>query len=153
MGKQYTFDELLRKSASYCSKSEHCISEVITKLNRWEANETDSKKIIKKLIDDDFINEKRYAEAFVRDKFRFNKWGKIKIMMALRRKEIENDLIADALEQIDEEEYREVLVTLLKSKQKSIKYKSEYEKEGKLFRFAQGRGFESDLIEQVLRSI
>lgn len=153
MKEQYTFDELLRKAASYCSKSEHCVSEVITKLNRWQANEADTQKIIKKLIDDDFINEKRYAAAFVRDKFRLNKWGKIKISVALRGKGIENDLIDDALEQIDEGEYRDVLTTLIKSKQKSIKYKSEYEKQGKLFRFALGRGFESNLIEQVLRDI
>ena len=86
MKKQYTFDDLLHKAASYCPISEHCISDVTTKLRAWEVEEFDRKKIIENLIEDDFINEKRYAVAFVRDKFRLNKWGKIKITMALREK-------------------------------------------------------------------
>lgn len=153
MKKQYTFDDLLHKAASYCSISEHCISDVTTKLRAWEVEESDRKKIIEKLIEDDFINEKRYAVAFVRDKFRLNKWGKIKITMALREKGIEKDLILSALDKIDEGEYQELLSMLLKNKSKTIKYDFEYEKQGKLFRFAQSRGFENNVIEQVLRYI
>jgi len=153
MKKQYTFDELLHKAASYCSISEHSISEVNAKLKAWEVEEGDRKKIIKKLTEDDFINEKRYAVAFVRDKFRLNKWGKIKITMYLREKGIEKELIHSALDKIDEGEYEELLSTLLKNKLKSIKYNFEYEKQGKLFRFAQSRGFENNVIERVLRYI
>ena len=105
------------------------------------------------MIEDDFINEKRYAVAFVRDKFRLNKWGKIKITMALREKGIEKELILSALDKIDEGEYQELLSMLLKNKSKTIKYDFEYEKQGKLFRFAQSRGFENNVIEQVLRYI
>ncbi len=153
MKKQYTFDELLHKAASYCSISEHCSSEVDLKLRAWEVAEGDRKKIIEQLIDDDFINEKRYAKSFVRDKFHLNKWGKIKITMALREKGIDKELINSALEQIDEGEYQEMLATLLKAKQKTIKYEFEYEKQGKLFRFAQCRGFENHVVERVLRYI
>lgn len=153
MKKQYTFDELLHKAASYCSISEHCISEVMMKLKTWEVDESDRNKIIDKLVEDDFINEKRYASAFVKDKFRLNKWGKIKITMALREKGIEKELINSALGKIDEGEYQELLATLLKNKLKTIKYDFEYEKQGKLFRFAQSRGFENQIIERVLRYI
>ncbi len=153
MKKQYTFDELLHKAASYCSISEHCISEVNTKLKAWEVGEADREKIIEKLIEDDFINEKRYVISYVRDKFRLNKWGKIKISMMLREKGIEKELISNAMKKIDDGEYEELLATLLKNKMKSIKYDFEYEKQGKLFRFAQSRGFENNVIERVLRYI
>jgi len=79
MKKEYSFDELFHKAASYCSISEHCISDVEEKLMAWKVPQLQRKKLIDKLVEEDFINEKRYALAFVRDKFRFNKWGKIKI--------------------------------------------------------------------------
>ena len=101
----------------------------------------------------DFINEKRFCKAFVRDKFHLNKWGKIKISMALREKGLSNDLITAALKVIDEGEYEELLASLLKSKQNTIKYEFEYEKQGKLYQFAQSRGFENQVIERVLRLI
>ena len=153
MKKEYTFDELLHKAASYCSISEHCISDVEEKLKVWGVNKEDIEKIIKHLIKQDFINEKRYSRAYVRDKFGMNKWGKIKISLSLREKGIDKELIADALNIIDEGEYEEQLARLLKNKLQTIKYEFEYEKQGKLFRFAQSRGFESNVIERVLRRI
>ena len=153
MRKEYTLEELLHKAASYCSISEHCMSEVDEKLQKWEVAEADRKKIIKHLIKDDFINEKRYAEAFVKDKFRFNKWGKIKISLALKVKGIDNALISSALDVIDEGEYEEMLASILKTKLTGLKYTYEYEKQGKLFKFAQSRGFENDVISRVLRSV
>lgn len=153
MKKQYSLNELTHKAASYCSISEHCISEVKKKLKAWEVSDDDSKEIISRLLADDFINEKRFAKTYVRDKFHLNRWGRIKISMMLREKGIESELIHVALRQIDEGEYDEMLGALLKAKQKSIKYNYEYEKQGKLFRFAQSRGFENDIIDRVLRSV
>ncbi|VBB48331.1 Regulatory protein RecX [uncultured Paludibacter sp.] len=153
MKKEYTFDELLHKAASYCSISEHCISDVEEKLKAWGVNPADSEKIIQHLIKQDFINEKRYSRAFVRDKFGMNKWGKIKISLAMREKGIDKEMIADALKVIDDGEYEEQLARLLKNKLHTINYEFEYEKQGKLFRFAQSRGFENNVIERVLRRI
>ena len=153
MKKEYTLDELLHKAASYCSISEHCISEVSDKLTGWGIATTEREKIISRLIQDDFINEKRFCVAFTKDKFHFNKWGKIKISMSLREKGLDKEMIIHALSAIDEGEYEELLASLLKSKQKAIKYQFEYEKQGKLFQFAQSRGFENNLIERVLRNI
>ena len=153
MKKEYTFNELLHKAASYCSISEHCISDVNDKLKAWQVDEADRMKIIDQLCEDDFINEKRFCKAFVRDKFHLNKWGKIKISMSLREKGLSNELITAALKVIDEGEYEELLASLLKSKQNTIKYEFEYEKQGKLYQFAQSRGFENQVIERVLRLI
>jgi regulatory protein len=153
MKKDYTLEELLHKAASYCSISEHCVSEVEAKLTAWEVSDINKKKIIKRLIDEDFINEKRYCTFFVKDKFRFNKWGKIKITLALKTKGLNKELILEAIGTIDDGEYEEMLATLLKGKLVGLKYEFEYEKQGKLFRFAQSRGFENNVIERVLRSI
>jgi len=153
MKKEYTLEELLHKAASYCSISEHCVSEVEEKLNAWCIECDDKAKIINRLIDEDFINEKRYCVYFVKDKFRFNKWGKIKISYALKQKGLSNELINMALGTIDEGEYDEMLAALLKTKLAVLKYEFEYEKQGKLFRFAQSRGFENNVIERVLRNI
>jgi len=89
----------------------------------------------------------------VKDKFRFNKWGKFKISYALKAKGLDKGIIDDALNTIDDGEYEELLASLLKTKLVGLKYEFEYEKQGKLFRFAQSRGFENNIIERVLRSI
>jgi len=153
MKKEYTLEELLHKAASYCSISEHCISEVEDKLNAWCIECDDKAKIINRLIDEDFINEKRYCAYFVKDKFLFNKRGKVKISYALKQKGLSDELINAALQTIDEGEYDEMLAALLKTKLTGLKYEFEYEKQGKLFRFAQSRGFESNVINRVIRNI
>jgi regulatory protein len=151
--KEYSFDELLHKAASYCSISEHCVSDVELKLKAWGIEPDKSDKIIDRLKADDFINEKRYCVAFVKDKFHYNKWGKIKISYALKQKGLDNQLINQALHTIDDGEYEEMLAVLLKAKLKTIKWEYEYEKMGKLFNFAQSRGFESAVIDKVVRAI
>jgi len=153
MKKEYSFEELLHKAASYCSISEHCISDVEDKLTAWGITEDKKHKIIDKLIEDDFINEKRYCIAFTKDKFHFNKWGKIKISYSLKQKGLDSKLIDMALKTIDEGEYEEMLAVLLKNKLKTIKWEYEYEKMGKLFNFAQSRGFESNVIDRVIRTL
>lgn len=151
--KEYSFDELLHKAASYCSISEHCITEVKLKLKAWGLEDSKSDMIIDKLLTEDFINEKRYCLAFVKDKFLFNKWGKIKISYALQQKGIDNKLITQALNSIDDGKYEEMLADILKTKLKNLKWEYEYEKMGKLFQFAQSRGFESAVIDRVIRTL
>lgn len=153
MKKEYTLEELLHKAASYCSISEHCVLEVEEKLAAWGISSEDKEKIIGRLISEDFINEKRYCTYFVKDKFRFNKWGKIKISMALKVKGLDKELINNAVNSIDDGEYEEMLASILKTKLAGIKYEYEYEKQGKLFRFAQSRGFENNVIDRVLRNL
>ena len=143
-------DILLNKAATYASRCEHCESEVREKLALWGATEEEQDEIIEYLVEERYIDNQRYANSYAKDKFRFNHWGKYKISMMLRSKNIGNIEIEEALAQIDEEEYIEKLEQLLKEKLRSIKYASEYEKKGKLFKFAQSRGFESSAISKVI---
>ena len=153
MKKEYTIDELLHKAASFCSISEHCVSEVEDKLTAWGVSTEDKQKIIDRLISEDFINEKRFCIYFVKDKFRFNKWGKIKISYSMKAKGLDKELISTSLSTIDDGEYEELLASILKTKLVGLKFEFEYEKQGKLFRFAQSRGFENNVIDRVLRTI
>jgi regulatory protein len=103
-------------------------------------------------VEEKYIDDKRYAEAFVRDKYRFNKWGRIKIAQGLRMKGIDSETISNAMETINETEYLSILRDLIKTKRKSIRGKNDYEINGKLARFATGRGFEYGAIRQCLGS-
>ena len=144
---------LLNKAATYASRCEHCESEVREKLVAWGATEEEQEEIIGYLIEERYIDNQRYANSYAKDKFRFNHWGKYKISMMLRAKDIGGEEIEKALAQIDEEEYIERLEQMLKDKLRSLKYSSEYEKKGKLFKFAQSRGFESSAISKVIDSL
>ena len=146
-------DKLLNKAATYASKCEHCESEVREKLLTWGGTSEEADEIIAYLIEERYIDNQRYANSYTKDKFRFNHWGKYKIGMMLRSKDIGNEEIEMALGLIDEEEYLEKLQQMLKDKVRSLKYSSEYEKKGKLFKFAQSRGFESSAISKVIDTI
>ena len=143
-------DILLNKAATYASRCEHCESEVREKLLDWGGTCEETDEIITYLIKERYIDNQRYANSYAKDKFRFNHWGKYKISMMLRSKNIESEFIEEALNQIDNEEYLEKLQQILRDKLRSLKYSSEYEKKGKLFKFAQSRGFESSAISKVI---
>ena len=147
------YSEALAATAGYCSIAEHCISEVVEKLRRFELTSEDQTKLIKYLQDEGYLNESRYAKAFVKDKFRFSKWGRIKIRYALRQKGIASSLAEEGLSEIAEEDYQEMLTDLLRQKKRSIKANSPYELRGKLLRFAAGRGFELNQAGGCLRKM
>ena len=145
-----TADEILYKLAARCSTSEQCLSDVEAKLKRYDLSEEERTRILQHLVEEKYIDDKRYAEAFVRDKYRFNKWGRIKIAQGLRMKGIDNGTVNEAMEFIDETEYLHILRELIKAKRKSIRGKSDYEVNGKLIRFAIGRGFEFAAIRSCM---
>ncbi|MCD8262327.1 MAG: RecX family transcriptional regulator [Bacteroides sp.] len=142
--------ELYFRCSAYCATAERCISEVTEKLKKWEADPEVSRQIIQKLVRENYLDEARYSEAFVRDKYRFAKWGKRKISQALYQKRIPELLIREALEKIDPDEYLDILKGLLKQKEKSVKGKTEWEKKSKLIRFAVGRGFDMSDIRKCI---
>ena len=145
-----TTDEILYKLAARCSVSEQCLSDIESKLAKYDLTDEERTRILRHLTEEKYIDDRRYAEAFVRDKYRFNKWGRIKIAQGLRMKGIDNDIASEAMEVIDEAEYLDILRELIKAKRKSTHGKNDYEINGKLIRFAIGRGFEFDAIRTCL---
>lgn len=147
--KPITEQEALNKAAAYCSTCERCMSEVRTKLAAWGMNSAQAERITERLVDEGFIDERRYSRAFVNDKVKFNRWGRIKITAALRMKQLSSGDISEAIAQIDEEEYRNALASLIAVKRREVGDDKEGEK--KLLRFAMSRGFEPSLVIQMLK--
>ena len=145
-----TVDEVLYKLAARCSVSEQCLSDIDTKLAKYDLTEEEKTRIVRHLVEEKYVDDGRYAEAFVRDKYRFNKWGRIKIAQGLRMKGIDSETMKGAMEAIDEAEYMSILRDLIKAKRKSTRGKNDYEINGKLVRFAIGRGFEYSAIHQCI---
>ena len=145
--------ELLYKAASYCSGSEHCISEVQTKLTAWGAESEEIQPIIDYLLQEKYIDESRYCKAFVNDKLRFAKWGRQKIAYMLQVKHVDKSAAREALESIDEEQYEKILEDVLRAKIKSLRSVEPEQRNLKLYRFAASRGFESRTISRVLKRI
>lgn len=144
------FQKTYDKVAAICARQEQCVSMVHDKLKKWEIEEADSLKIIERLVEEKFIDEKRYAGFYVRDKARFNKWGKTKIIWQLRRKGISPELINEALESIPMNEYKDNLLTLLRQKKRQLKVDDSYKRKASLMRFAASRGFDFDEIKRAL---
>lgn len=138
--------EAYSRASAMCSKAEKCSNAVSRKLLDWGMAPDEAMAVLKRLIAEKFIDDERFARSYVRDKFRFNKWGKIKIATMLRVEKIDAAIIELSLAEIDENDYRETLFNLISDKNKSIKTTNQFERKGKLFRFAQSRGFETDLI-------
>lgn len=140
----------LNSMMAYCSRSEHCVFDVMEKLSAAAVSEDDANEIVQELIRLGYIDELRYARAFVNDKFRFNKWGKIKIAHALRQKKVASNVIQEALDAIDDEAYNQVLMQLIESKKKTTKATATQQRAA-VMRFALSRGFEYETIMRLLR--
>ena len=145
-----TEQEAYLQLATLCAQAEHCEQEMRDKMKRWEIDETAQNRIIDRLVKERYIDNERYARAFVKDKIRYNKWGRRKVQQALWMKRIDNDIQQRVLDEIDDKEYLDVLRPLLKQKRKSTKAANDYELNQKLVRFALGRGFTFDIIRQCL---
>lgn len=146
-----TEDEALNRVAAYCSAAEHCRAEVSEKLQKWGIAYEAIERILARLEAEKYIDDERYCRAFINDKYRFAKWGKVKIAQALQLKKISYNTCRQFLNEIDEEEYLSILDSLLTAKKKSIHAENEYELNGKLMRFALSRGFEMKDIRRCIQ--
>jgi regulatory protein len=150
MKKEMTEQEAFLQLATLCANAEHCQHEMLEKMRKWELPEAVRARVMARLISERYVNDERYARAFVKDKIRYNKWGRRKVQQALWMKRIDDDIQQRVLDDIDDAEYLTVLKPLLKQKAKSIKAENDYERNQKLIRFALGRGFTFDIIRQCL---
>lgn len=153
MAENTLFKTALNKAMNQCSRREYCRDDILKKLLSWGITKIDSEKIINILIKENFINESRYAIAFVKDKFKYNKWGRMKISAMLHNKHVPSDIINLALDSIDNEVYIDSLKSLITNHSKSVKAKNIYELKAKLLRYGLSKGFESALLYEILNDI
>jgi regulatory protein len=153
MTENLPYNTILAKAMALCAQREMCISDIRQKLKSWGISDFDTARIISQLTKEEFIDEKRYAQAFVKDKFRYNKWGKVKLASYLRIKKIPDEIITMALDTIDQGEYLETIKKIIASHQRSVRAKSKYDLKGKLLRFGLSKGFESHLLYELLNDL
>ena len=151
--KPLTPDQVLDKMAKYCAYQERCVKDVRDKLKTFEIPEKEKAKILDYLLDNRFVNDERFAKSFVRGKVNQSGWGVNKIRFHLIQKGIDKDIIEEALGQTDEEAYRQRLIEILKTKAKTVKADSDFEKKRKLAAYAMQKGFEGSLVWEVLKDL
>ncbi|TCO10760.1 regulatory protein RecX [Natronoflexus pectinivorans] len=143
--------EAFNKATAICARQEKCVSDIEKKLEQWGVEDVSG--VIERLVAEKYIDERRFAGFFVRDKFRFNQWGRKKIQWHLLQKKLPRDIIGEAMDSINDEEYREVLYSLLASKRRQINQSDPFKVKNSLLRFAGSRGFEYDYIINCLDSL
>lgn len=147
------FIQHLSKAMRFCSRAEYCEFDVKKKLTTWKTPFEYHDQIIDRLKEENFLNHERYAEAYVKDKLRYNFWGRRKITYMLSSKKVESNHIDNALSQIDPEEYKEILSIQINQKFRSTKEQDEQKLKAKLFNFCASRGYESELSFQIINQI
>lgn len=148
--KQITKEQALQKLKHYCAYQERCHSEVKEKLYNLGAWKKDHDEIIATLIEENYLNEERFAIAFAGGKFRVKQWGRVKIKYELKQKQVSEYCIKKSLKQIDEEEYIKVLNKLAKDKYTSLKSEQYLIRKKKTMDYLIAKGFEMDLIRRVV---
>lgn len=151
--KPITYETALERCAAACARAEHSAGELRKKMARWRLPHQDADRVIDFLYDNAFIDDARFAHAFVNDKVAFDLWGRIKIRQALRLHGIDSETIAAALDDVDSELYRHNLDTLLRQKAKLTTETDPYKRKTALYRFAASRGYESELALPIINRL
>ena len=144
-------DQILDKLAKYCAYQERCVKDVTEKLKAFELPQKEKESILAYLLDNRFVDDARFAKSFVKGKINQSGWGVNKIRFHLMQKGIAKELIDEALQSFDQEAYRQRLVEVLKTKSKTVKAANEFEKKRKLAAYAMQKGFEANLVWEVIK--
>jgi regulatory protein len=142
----------LAKAEHYCAYQERAQQEIRDKLYEWGLWSDDVEGIISELIETNFLNEERFTQAYVSGKFNIKQWGKIKIKQGLKLKRIPDKMIQRALNGIDHDDYLKAILTAAQKKAPLIKEKEAFKRSYKLVSYLMGKGFERELIIEVLKA-
>ena len=148
--KVYDLQIAKEKIQAYCSYQERCHQEVTSKLRSWGLIPDAVDMLLVDLMQQNFLNEERYARSFARGKFRIKKWGRIKIRVELKKRSIYSKCIEFAMEEIDADDYYETLKEVFQKKDALEKETNLYKRKAKLTRYLVSRGFEYDLIRMAM---
>ena len=145
--------QAINRAAALCARSEQAPGDVREKLLRWGLSSADATQVLRQLTEQGFLDEQRFARAFVKDRFVFNGWGRIKIAHQLRQKGVSAEFIDEAMTAIDEDHYRERLLELLQSKWRTVKDRERRAAWAAMMRFAASRGFETGLASKCVKQV
>jgi regulatory protein len=149
----FTIIEIEQKLKRYCSYQDRCHNEVEKKLKEFDLIEEAKNKILFNLINENYLNESRFSENFVRGKFKIKNWGKIKIIQELKSRNISEINIERGLMEIDEVEYKNKLENIFNKKLSSLENQSVINKKKKIFSYLSYRGWETNLIYEKINNI
>lgn len=144
-------DQVLDKMAKYCAYQERCVKDVTDRLKTFDISQTEKDEILRYLVDNRFVNDERFAQAFVRGKINQSGWGLNKIRFHLLQKGIAKEIVVEALQGTDEDVYRQRLINILKTKARTVKAENDFEKKRKLAAYAIQKGFEASLVWEILK--
>lgn len=151
--KKLTAEQALQRAKLYCAYQERCQGEVKDKLFSFGLFKNDADRIISQLIEEDYLNEERYACAYVRGKFRMKQWGRVKIRFELKQKQVSEYCIKRAMKEIDEGEYLQVLEKLAEEKSKALEdEESVMMRKKKVTDYLLQKGYERDLIFSCIKN-
>ena len=148
--KPKTAQQALQSLMRLCARSEKSSGDALRLMSQWQVPQSERGAVLDKLLTDRFIDDSRYAEAYVREKSRLSGWGARKIALQLRQKGVSQDVIAEALKQLDSDIELPRLVEKLRRKARTTKFSSDYELRGKLLRYALSLGFDYDLAQRAV---
>jgi regulatory protein len=145
--------EILKKIRHFCSFQERCTREVQDRLKSWAVQRQNIPGIIRQMQEEGFLDDARFARVFAGGKFRHNKWGKQKIEFELKMRGIPERFIAQGLDEIEEEEYKEVLSALIRKKYAELNPEKNLNIREKIITFAYGKGFEISLVHELIKEL
>ena len=148
-----TADEALASLMRLCARAERSSGDALRLMQNWGVAKEEQYRVLQKLQSERFIDDRRYAEAFIREKCNLSAWGRYKIQSALKRKGIANDIIAEALAELNPTDNKKRLQDRLQTKIKHIKYDTAYQLKTKLIRYALSLGFEMDEVMDSVNEV
>ena len=143
----------MNRAAALCARTEHAAADIRSKLLEWGLTAAEAQQTLQQLVEQGFIDDRRFARAFVKDRFAFNGWGRVKIAHQLRLKGIEADIIDEAMTAIDETSYRERLLELLRAKWRTVGNREPRAAWAAMMRFAASRGFETAIAAECVKQV
>ena len=149
----YDISIAIERIKNYCALQDRCQWDVLEKMREWGLQQATKEHILEILINEKFVDEERYATSFCRGKFRIKNWGKRKITNELKRKQISIICINIGLQEIDDNDYNQVLDKLFHQKKATLKDKNQFIKKTKIANFLIQRGFESNLVWDKIREL
>ncbi|WP_210151325.1 regulatory protein RecX [Chryseobacterium scophthalmum] len=150
--KLFTFEEIKQKLANYCVYQDRCHAEVEQKMREFVLIPEAKDEILLYLMKENYLNEERFTRSYIRGKFYIKSWGKTKIKMHLKQKGITEKLISTCFDEIDENDYLNIINKIYENYESKLKGLQNYQKKSKTIKYLLSRGFEYDSILQVIEN-